>query len=125
MHERQPLIDRYLAIWNEPDTDRRRALIAATWADDASYIDPLMEGRGHAGIDAMIAAAQQQFPDHRFEQIGALDTHHEHLRFSWVLTSASGAPVVAGTDFGTVGVDGRLRGIVGFLDQLPTTVSAQ
>lgn len=38
------LVDRYIAVWNETNTVRRRALIEETWADDASYVDPLMAG---------------------------------------------------------------------------------
>lgn len=46
------LIDRYLACWNETDSTTRRDLITKTWADDANYIDPLVDARGHDAIDA-------------------------------------------------------------------------
>src|SRR5215213_4903609 len=85
------VVDRYFAAWNETDAARRRALIAQTWADDASYLDPLMQGQGHAGIDAMIAAVQQQFAGHQFRQISAVDAHHDRLRFSWELAPERGA----------------------------------
>ena len=49
------LVDRYITSWNEPDTSRRRALIARTYTDGASYLDPVMQGDGHAGIDGMIS----------------------------------------------------------------------
>ena len=58
MSAHDELVDRYFAAWNETDTARRRALIAQTWADNASYVDPLMTGKGHDGIDAMIGAVQ-------------------------------------------------------------------
>ena len=48
------LIDRYIAIWNETDRTRRQDLIARTWTENASYLDPHMEGKGQDGIDAMI-----------------------------------------------------------------------
>ena len=28
------LIDRYIAMWNETDAERRRALIARTWTEE-------------------------------------------------------------------------------------------
>ena len=56
------VIDTYIATWNESDPARRRRLIAETWSDEATYVDPLMSGEGHSGIDAMIAGAQEQFP---------------------------------------------------------------
>ena len=32
------LADRYVALWNEPDPDRRRQLIAGLWTEDGSHI---------------------------------------------------------------------------------------
>jgi len=57
----------YLAVWNERDAAARRALVARAFSIDASYVDPMMRGAGHDGIDAMIAGAQGQFPGYRFE----------------------------------------------------------
>ena len=53
-----------------PDEVKRRALIEQAWTEDAAYVDPVMKGSGHAGIDAMIAAAQAQFPGFRFAALG-------------------------------------------------------
>src|SRR5215211_27724 len=100
------VVERYFAAWNETDAEQRRALIAQTWADDASYLDPLMQGQGQAGIDAIIAAVQDRFIGHRFLQIGVVDAHHDHIRFSWELAPEGGAAIVAGTDFGVVAADG-------------------
>jgi len=109
-------IDGYFAAWNETEAERRRAVIVQTWADDASYLDPLMQGTGHAGIDAMIAAVQERFAGHQFRLTGAVDAHHDRVRFSWELVPESGSAVVAGIDFGVVAADGRLQSITGFLD---------
>ncbi len=112
------LIDGYIATWNEADPQRRRALVAQTWTDDGSYVDPLMTGTGTDGIDAMIAGAQQQFPGHRFELAGAPDAHHDRVRFTWHLKPVDGDDVVAiGYDFGVVADDGRLISVTGFLEQ--------
>ncbi|SPK73281.1 protein of unknown function [Cupriavidus taiwanensis] len=85
------LADRYLAAWNETDAARRRELIAAAWTETACYVDPLMRGDGHAGIDAMIAAAQAKFPGFRFTRVSPVDAHGEHLRFTWELGPAGEA----------------------------------
>jgi hypothetical protein len=111
------LIDNYIAIWNEGDPERRRALIAQTWTEDSSYVDPLMTGAGPDGIDEMIAQAQQQFPGHRFELAGTPDAHHDRVRFTWHLKPVAGGDAVAiGLDFGVVADDGRLRSVTGFLE---------
>jgi hypothetical protein len=109
-------VDRYIAMWNETDSERRRALVAETVTEDASYVDPLMTGDGIEGIDAMIAAAQSQFPGHQFTLLAGPDAHHEFVRFSWSLGVNGGEPVARGTDFATVAGDGRLAAITGFLE---------
>ena len=34
----EQLADRYMALWNEPDADRRRRMIAELWTEDGSQI---------------------------------------------------------------------------------------
>jgi hypothetical protein len=119
MTDTTKLIDNYIAIWNEADPERRRELIAQTWTDDATYVDPMMTGAGRDGIDAMIAGAQQQFPGHRFELAGAPDAHHDRVRFTWHLKPIAGGDTVAvGVDFGVVAEDGRLSSVTGFLEDV-------
>ena len=111
------IVDGYIAAWTEPDPDRRRAIVADTFADDADYVDPLMTGEGTDGIAAMIGSAQQQYPGHRFELAAGPDAHHDRVRFAWTMVGAeSGTPVAAGVDFATVAGDGRLRQVTGFLE---------
>jgi hypothetical protein len=116
--EVEQVIDQYIAAWNETDPATRRALIARTWTEDGCYLDPLMSGEGHDGIDAMVGAVQTQFPGHRFRRTGELDTHHDRVRFSWELGPEAGPPLAGGVDFGVVS-DGRLHTITGFLDFAP------
>jgi SnoaL-like domain len=110
-------VHNYIAMWNETTPEDRRAIIADTFADDASYLDPIMSGDGPAGIDAMVAGAQKQFPGTRFELSSGPDAHHDRVRFAWrLVTATDGAPVAAGVDFATVAHDGRLREVTGFLE---------
>jgi hypothetical protein len=111
------VIEDYIAIWNEPDADRRRSLISRVWTADARYLDPMMEGHGPDGIDAMIAGAQSQLPGHRFRLAAAPDAHHDRVRFSWHLVGPDGgSPVAIGHDFATLDGDGRLCDVTGFLE---------
>ena len=118
------LIDRYIATWNEADDERRRALISDTWTDDASYLDPMLQGEGRNGIDAMIAAVQERFPGHRFRRIGEVESHHDRVRFSWELAPEDGDVVVRGTDFGVVAGD-RLSVVTGFFDHVADQAAGQ
>ena len=113
------IVDDYLAIWNERDADKRRALIAQTWTEDATYVDPVMRGQGHAGIDAMIAGAQAQFPGFRFSALGAADAHNDRLRFRWSAGPEGGATIIDGADYAMLAPDGRLASVCGFLDRVP------
>jgi hypothetical protein len=110
------VVDGYIAIWNEGSDERRREIIARTWADDASYVDPVLQGEGPDGINAMIAGAQQQSPGHRFELTTGPDAHHDRVRFAWRLLDPNGATAIAGVDFATLSADGRLREVTGFLE---------
>jgi len=64
---------RYIELWNEKAASRRREMLASDWTADARYVDPLMSGDGHEGVDALIAGVQQRFPDFRFRLIGKAD----------------------------------------------------
>jgi hypothetical protein len=111
------LVNTYISAWNEAVPERRRALVAEAFADDGTYLDPMMSGSGADEIDAMIGAAQQQFPGHRFVLAGTPDAHHGQVRFTWHLEPTAGGDVVAiGHDFGTLAGDGRLSTVVGFLE---------
>lgn len=110
------IASQYLAVWNERDAAARRALVARTFSLDADYLDPMMRGAGHDGIDAMIAGAQSHFPGHRFELDGTPDGHNDVVRFSWTLAAPDGKPVANGTDVARVAADGRLASVTGFLN---------
>ena len=108
----------YIDLWNERAPARRREMLAANWTSDASYVDPLMSGDGHDGVDALISGVQQRFPDFRFHLIGDANGFGDHLRFSWGLGPDGADSPIKGTDFAVLR-DGRIRSITGFLDQVP------
>jgi hypothetical protein len=116
MSDTDTLVHTYIAMWNETDADRRRQLVAQTVTDDADYVDPVMEGAGIDGITAMIGAAQEQFPGHRFTLLSGPEDHHGRMRFSWTLAADGAVPAAIGVDFASLADDGRMRSITGFLE---------
>jgi hypothetical protein len=108
----------YIDLWNERAADRRREILTANWTSDASYVDPLMRGDGHGGVDALIAGVQQRFPDFKFTLIGEPNGYGDYIRFSWGLGPDGIDSPIKGTDF-VVLKDGHIRSITGFLDQVP------
>jgi hypothetical protein len=118
MTDPKTIASRYITLWNERAADRRREILKQGWTDDAKYVDPLMSGDGHDGVDALIAGVQQRFPDFRFQLIGEPNGFGDHVRFSWGLGPDGADSPIKGTDFAVLR-DGRIRSVTGFLDQVP------
>jgi hypothetical protein len=108
------IIDAYFAMWNEEDAGGRRGLIETAWVRDGSYVDPLLEAKGHDGLDAMVAGVHTQFPGQKFRRTTAIDAHHDRARFGWELAAPDGSVTVAGLDVACFAPDGKLSSIAGF-----------
>jgi hypothetical protein len=115
------LAQRYIAAWNETDPDARSSAVAALYAEDARYVDPLVDVAGREAIAAAIGAVQQQFPGFVFRLAGPVDAHHDQARFAWEL-GPDGAPdaPIAGFDVAVRDSAGRLSSVFGFLDRVPS-----
>lgn len=110
----------YFEAWNAGEPEALAKAVAAAWATDGTYTDPLADVGGHDGIAALITAAHGQFPGFAFRLTGAVDGHHDTARFSWELVSETdGSAPVAGFDVITLTPDGRIRSVLGFLDRVP------
>jgi len=112
------LVDRYIAMWNETDPGCRRGLIAKTWADGASYLDPVLQSEGRDGIDDMVKAVHAKYPGHKFKRTSDVDAHHDRARFAWELGPEDGPFLVKGIDFATLAIDGRLQAVTGFFTEM-------
>ncbi len=110
------VVEGYIAMWNETDPERRRWIIEQTWTADGSYVDPHADVEGADGIDALVAAVQEQFAGHRFVLAAGPDAHHDRVRFTWQLVGEGGDAIATGTDVAVVADDGRLRDVTGFLE---------
>ena len=113
-------VARYFEAWNAAEPEALAKAVAAAWTADGSYTDPLADVRGHEQIATVIAAAHEQFPGFAFRLSGAVDGHHDIVRFSWELVNeADGSAPVAGSDVITLDGEGRIRQVLGFLDRVP------
>ena len=118
MKEPQAIAQAYLETWNETDAQRRSALLRQHWTTQASYVDPLMQGSGEAGIAGLVGAVHQRFPGFRFTQIGTPDGHGDYVRLSWALGPEGQQPPIEGSDVVIV-KDGRIDRVIGFIDRAP------
>jgi hypothetical protein len=110
-------------MWNETDAGRRRDVIASVWAEDGRYRDPIQQGDGIDGINAMVGVLQQQMPGCQVHRTGEIDAHHDCARFSWEVVAECGTVVVDGIDVALIS-DGRLRLLAGFFDREPVVPAA-
>jgi hypothetical protein len=112
------IVEQYIAVWNETDGDKRRALIADLFTGGARYTDPLGAVAGHDGIDQFVGGAQQQFAGLSFSLPAEPDAHHDLARFQWYLGTPGAEPVAIGFDVVEL-EDGKIANVHGFLDKIP------
>jgi len=112
------LVDRYIAVWNEADANRRQALIMLTFVEHASYLDPMLAGEGHDGINALVEAVHAKYPGYKFSRTSDVNAHHDRAQFDWQLAPGNGPALVKGLDFSIVSDDGRLKAVTGFYTEL-------
>ncbi|HEX4183547.1 MAG TPA: nuclear transport factor 2 family protein [Caulobacteraceae bacterium] len=112
MTDLETLADRYVAVWNEPDAEARRAQIAAIWTEDGAHFAPSHEARGYDALETRVRGAYEKFVaegGYVFRRHGAIDGHHGVVRFKWEMTPAAGGPIAAvGSDVFILAPDGRL-----------------
>ena len=92
------LIDRYCDVWNEPDENRRRTLLAALWAPGATYTDPSVHAPDAGALLAHIAKVRARRPGAKIVRTSAVDMHHGYARFAWRVVEAGGTALPEGLD---------------------------
>ena len=109
----------YVNAWNEPDSDKRMALLEIAWSETGMYVDPTVELSGREALSDHIAAMQAKRPGARIVLTSGTDEHHGQLRFHWRLDLGDGTQGAESVDFGMLDRDGRLSRIVGFFGAPP------
>jgi hypothetical protein len=131
------LAERYVALWNEPDPERRRATVRAVWTEDGSqvlrppeeirvqaaalgFVDSVLEARGHAALEQRVAIAYEQFVapgEACFRLRGTPVQLGDVLKFEWEYAPLDGnAASSGGTEFVLLAPDGRFRTDYQFID---------
>jgi hypothetical protein len=126
----EQLADRFIALWNEPDPERRRRMIAELWTEDGSQVlqppqemreiaarpglgmAATLEARGHAELEARAATAYEQWVGsgqlsfRRRDDVEQLD---DVVKFHWEAVSPDGEVTAVGLDFLVLGAEARIR----------------
>ena len=110
----------YIATWNTLEAAERKHAVAAVFAPEATYTDPLADVSGRDAITELIGGAQQQFAGWTFRLVGPVDGHHGQARFTWALgPDGEGEAPVVGFDVVTLDGAGLITSVLGFLDRVP------
>jgi hypothetical protein len=126
----EQLADRYLALWNEPDADRRRRTIAELWTEDGSQIfqppqemreiaaspgiglAATLEARGHAELEARATTSYEHWVGSEGLSFRGRDDAErlgDVVKFHWEAVSPAGEATAVGLVFLVLGADGRIR----------------
>ena len=124
------LADRYVALWNEPDAELRRAAIAALWSEDGVHVlqppedireaaaapglglTATLDARGHAALEVRATSAYEQFiapGEFSFRRRDNVARLGNVVKFSWEMVSRSGEVAGGGLEFLVLAPDGRIR----------------
>ena len=113
MSDIQTFAQDYIAVWNEPDAERRRTLIRTLWQEDSHHLARTLEAVGHAGIEKRVTGAHDKWVKEEgnvFRLRDGVDGHHGTIKLRWEMLPASGGEAISiGFDFLVLGGDGRIR----------------
>ncbi|WP_405691704.1 hypothetical protein [Streptomyces sp. NBC_01185] len=120
------LLERYIAVWNEPDAAARRATVAGMWGPDGLHYTQTRRFQGTEALVARVTEAYDQFISGqglRFRSGGAAVEHHGAAAFNWVMTPKDQAGTVLAVGFDVVLLDDRGRIAVDYQFNEPPAAS--
>lgn len=107
------LVDRYVAVWNEPDRHRRREEVAALWCDGGAHLAPTRRAFGHGEIEAQVQGTFERFVaarNWRFRVADGTQQASNVVRLHWqAVSNGKGAIEASGIEFLVLGEDGRIQ----------------
>lgn len=104
-------VDKYIALWNEPDRHARNALIPRLWSADGAYVTETKWLEGFPGIQAEADHAHASYvaKGYVFESAGNADGHHNVMRMRWrMVDGGDGRMAAAGSDLFILDEQGRI-----------------
>ena len=124
------LAKKYVALWNEPDADRRRRIIAELWTEDGRHIlqppqeiraiaarpglalTAILEARGYKEIESRAASVYEHWVGSeglRFRRHDDPERLGDVVKFHWEAVGNDGEVVAVGLDFLVLAADGRIE----------------
>jgi hypothetical protein len=131
------LADRYMALWNEPDADRRRRMIAELWTEGGSQIlqppqemreiaaspgiglGATLEARGHAELEARATTSFEHWVGSEGLSFRGRDDAErlgDVVKFHWEAVTNDGETAAVGLNVLVLAADGRIERNYTFVD---------
>lgn len=130
------LFEKYVALWNEPNADRRRELVTELWAPDARQVlkppaevtevalglgmTATLEARGHDQLEQRVARAYDEFvasAGYTFRARGEAERLEDVVKFRWEMVPAGGEAVAGvGLEVLLLAPDGRIGAAYQFIE---------
>jgi hypothetical protein len=124
------LADRYVAVWNEVDPERRRRMIAELWTEDGWHLlqppeearriaagpgvggSAIIEARGHAEIEVRATSGYEQWvagEKWSFRRRDDAERVHDVVKFHWEAVNEDGEVTGVGLNVLVLAGDGRIE----------------
>ena len=114
------LVERYVAVWNDPDPASRRATVLELWVEDGVNFTSSLEARGYADLEARVTRAHDRYVatgEHRFCLADEVQAHHGAAKLHWeMVRTDTGEVAAAGLELFLLGEDGRIVADYQFLE---------
>ena len=126
--ELSQLVERYAAVWNEPDAERRRQAVNQLWTEDAVHVlqppqavrqaaaalavEATFQARGHRELQERVARAYREFVapgEYTFRARPDAARLGDVVKFRWEMVARNGEVAAVGLEFVTLAADGRIR----------------
>jgi hypothetical protein len=124
------LARKYVALWNEPDADRRRRMIAELWTEEGRHVlqppqeiraiaagpglamTPILEARGYEEIEDRAASAYEHWvgsEELSFRGRDDAERLGDVVKFHWEAVAKDGEVFAVGLNFLVLAADGRIE----------------
>ena len=107
------LVAAWFTSWNEPDADRRRAILDAAVTADVRFRDAHADVYGVDELHNHVAMVQRFMPGLRLEARGTLRRAHDVALVDWAAVKPDGTSAMTGTNVVRFAADGRIADVVG------------
>jgi uncharacterized protein YndB with AHSA1/START domain len=113
------LVDRWFAVWSEPDAGTRESELRAIASDDIRVRDRFSALDGMDDLASHIAASLRFMPGVRLQRAGDVRQCQGMAVSDWLVLNDAGEQRATGLSVFELGADGRIRSVTGFWSQHP------